>query len=373
VATLVGHHTVRTASGAGASSTPSERATKKMTALVETAMKEGAFGLSTGLEYEPGGLAGADELAAIAEPVGKRNGIVMSHLRSEDDDKIDAALAELLAQCEKAHARAHVAHIKVVLGKGEDRGKALLGRLQAARAKGLEVTADIYPYTASYTTVGILFPPFAKPPNDYGAARAKQKDRLLEHLRKRVTDRNGPEAMIFGTGSYAGQTLAKVAEKEGRPFEQVLLELGPTGASAAYFVMDEPVMETLFKDPFVMIGTDGGGGGLHPRGHGSFSRVIAELVQKKKLVTLEEAVRKMAPLAAKTVGFADERGMIQKGQHADIAIFDPAKIEDVATFARPHLSSKGMKIVVVNGEVAYRDGKPTSARPGHAIRRHETR
>ncbi len=373
VATLVGHHTVRTAAGAGASPKPSERALEKMTGLVEQGMKEGAFGLSTGLEYEPGALAQPEELARIAGPVGARGGVVMSHLRSEDDDKIDGALAELFQQCKEAKARAHVAHLKIVLGKGEERAQAVLRRLAEARTGGLEVTADLYPYTASYTTVGILFPAFAKAPNDYGAARAKQKDRLLEHLKERVTKRNGPGAMIFGTGTYAGQTLAEVAKREGRPFEQVLLELGPTGASAAYFVMDEAVMEAMFKDPFVMIGTDGGGGGLHPRGHGTFARVIAELVQKKRLVTLEEAVRKMAPLAARTVGFASDRGALEAGKRADLAIFDPTAIEDVASFSRPHLSSKGMKVVVVNGEVAWRNGKPTSARPGKAIRRRDAR
>jgi N-acyl-D-aspartate/D-glutamate deacylase len=369
VATLVGHHTVRASAGVGADPKPSEKSVAKMVSLVDRAMSEGAFGLSTGLEYEPGGLAGATELAKIAEPVGKRGGLVMSHLRSEDDDKIDASLTELFEQCKTAKARAHVAHIKVVLGKGKDRAAQLIARLEAARAGGLEVTADIYPYTASYTTIGILFPAFAKPPNDYAAARSKQREALLEHLQARVEKRNGPDATLFGTGSYAGKTLADVARREGRPYAEVLLELGPSGASAAYFVMDETVMEALFKDKFVMVGSDGGGGGLHPRGHGSFSRVIADLVVKKELVTLEEAVRKMSSLAARTVGFGDDRGSLERGRAADIAIFAPAAIADTASFERPHLVAKGMKIVIVNGQIAYRDGRPTHARAGRALKR----
>jgi len=369
VATLVGHHTVRATAGVGASPKPSDKSIGKMASLVDRAMREGAFGLSTGLEYEPGGLAGAEELAAIAEPVGRRNGVVMSHLRSEDDDKIDASLTELFEQCKAAKARAHVAHIKIVLGKGTDRAAALVARLDEARAGGLEVTADIYPYTASYTTIGILFPPFAKPPNDYAAARSKQRDALLDHLRARVEKRNGPEATLFGTGSYAGKTLADVARREGRPFAEVLLELGPSGASAAYFVMDETVMKALFKDKFVMVGSDGGGGGLHPRGHGSFSRVIADLVVKEKLVTLEESVRKMSLLAARTVGFGADRGSLEPGRAADIAIFDPAAITDTASFERPHVVAQGMSTVIVNGQIAYRDGRPTHARAGRALKR----
>lgn len=367
VATLVGHHTVRASSGVGASTKPAEKSIARMASLVERAMEDGAFGLSTGLEYEPGGLAALDELAKIAEPVGARGGLVMSHLRSEDDDKIEASLIELFDQCRRAKARAHIAHFKVVLGKGEDRAKRLLAVVNEARAGGLAVTADLYPYTASYTTVGILFPAFAKPPNDYGEARARRRDALRAHLHERVTTRNGPEAMLFGTGANAGKTLAEVAKTENRPFEDVLLAMGPSGGDAAYFVMDDAVMETLFKDKFVMIGTDGGGGGLHPRGHGSFARVIKQLVREKELASMEEAVRKMAALPAETLGMRD-RGVIERGRAADMAIFDPAAVEDTATFLHPHTLAKGMTAVVVNGEVAYRKGRPTSARAGVALR-----
>lgn len=367
VATLVGHHTVRSASGAGASHSPGGKRIASMVELVDRAMRDGAFGLSTGLEYEPGGAASADELARIAAPVGRAGGLVMSHLRSEDDDRIDAALEELFDQCKRARARAHVAHLKIVLGKGEPRAKALLAKLGDARASGLEVTADLYPYTASYTTIGILFPAVAKPPNDYAASRAAQREKIRAHLRDRVQARNGPGAMLFGTGEHAGKTLAQVAEAQRAPFEDVLLDMGPSGASAAYFVMDEAVMEALFKDPFVMVGTDGGGGGLHPRGHGSFARVLARLVRERKLVTLEEAVRKMSALPAQTLGLSD-RGAVRRGAVADLAVFDPAAVADTATFERPHVVAEGMKFVVVAGEIAFGNGKPTSARAGRALR-----
>jgi N-acyl-D-aspartate/D-glutamate deacylase len=127
-------------------------------------------------------------------------------------------------------------------------------------------------------------------------------------------------------------------------------------------------MQTLFKDKFVMIGTDGGGGGLHPRGHGSFARVIKKLVREEELVPLEEAVRKMAALPAETLGMRD-RGVLEPGRAADIAVFDPAAVEDTASFLRPHTAAKGMTAVLVNGEVAYRTGKPTAARAGLALRK----
>src|SRR5262249_48213809 len=146
--------------------------------------------------------------------------------------------------------------------------------LDAERAKGTRVTADLYPYTASFTTIGILFPAFAKPPNDYQDALARRRQQLLEHLRARVEKRNGASAMTFGSGEYAGKTLEEAARAEKKPFEELLADLGPNGANASYRVLDEEVVTALFQDRFVMVGTDGGGGGPHPRGHGSFARVI---------------------------------------------------------------------------------------------------
>ena len=163
VATLYGHATGRVEARLPTNRAPTEKELARLAKKVARAMDDGAYGLSTGLEYEPGSLAGPDELAAAATPVGERGGMVMSHLRSEDDDKILASLDELFEQCRRGHARAHVSHVKIVLGRGEARARAVLDHLEKARATGLEVTADLYPYTASYTSTGILFPKWAKP------------------------------------------------------------------------------------------------------------------------------------------------------------------------------------------------------------------
>lgn len=365
VATLVGHATVRSETGVGSKLKPSKDQLAEMAQAVAGAMEEGAFGLSTGLEYDPGGRASAAELAAIAKPVGDRGGIVMSHMRSEDDDRVEASIDELLAQCKASGAKAHVAHLKLVLGHGAARAKTILAKLAEARADGLTVTADIYPYTASYTTIAILFPAFARPPNDYAKARVRKGKDLLEHLRKRVEARNGPGAMLFGTGRYANQTLEKVAKSEARPFENILADLGPTGAAAAYFVMDESVMKVFMADPFVMFGTDGSTSGPHPRGHGTFARIFHRYVGE--VLPLESAVRKASALAVESIGLG-ERGVLKEGALADVVVFDPEKFEDHATFAEPLLNATGMKHVVVGGVVEWRDGAAISGRGGRALR-----
>ena len=217
-----------------------------MKRLVEKALDEGAFGASLGLEYDAGRQATMAELVALGEPVGARGGVVMSHLRSEDDNRIEGALAELVESCRKSGARAHVAHLKIVLGHGEARAALLLAKIEEARRSGVESPPIFHPYTASYTGLSILFPDFARPPASYAEATRKRRAALLAALRARVERRNGPAATLFGTGDFAGQTLLEVAQRRKMPFEEVLLMLGPDGGEAAYFVMDEAVVARLF-------------------------------------------------------------------------------------------------------------------------------
>lgn len=367
-ATLVGHASVRVRANVGAARVPSAAALARMVALVEDAMADGAVGLSTALEYTPGREAAQGELAAVAEPVARRDGVIMSHLRSEDDDAIEAAIDELLDQGRRSGARVHVAHLKVVGGRGAARAEALLAHLEKARAAGVSVTADWYPYTASYTGLEILFPDFARPPNDFAAARRDRKDDLRRYLRERVLARNGPRATLFGTGPFAGKTLETAASERGIAFEDVLVDLGPNGASAAYFVMDEVLQERLFLDPRVMVGSDGGGGGGHPRGAGSFARVLEELVERRRLMTLEEAVRRMTRLPSDTLRLGDDRGVVAPGAVADLVVFVPGEVRARATFTAPRLPATGMRHVVVAGQPVLLDGRATAARPGRALR-----
>ncbi len=373
IATLSGHSSLRAELARGEEKgrkdeTGVERAAS-LASLVRRDLERGAFGLSLGLEYDGARGTDAQELSAALEPVGKAKRVAMAHLRSEDDDQVDAALAEFLGACEHSGARAHVAHLKVVLGRGQARAESLLQQLAQARARGLEVSADLYPYTASYTTLAILFPPSARPPNDYKRALRKQRAAIREHLRARVISRNGPEATVFGPGRYQGKTLAEVAAERRRPFEDILLGLGPYGGEAAYHVMDEEVVFRLARDPFVAFGTDASGESSHPRSHGTFARALGPLVRDAKLFSLEEAVRKSSGLSASLLGLAD-RGQLQAGKAADLVVFDATRITDRADFIEPHRHAEGVLHVWVNGQLVRRDGKPVAfgKAPGRALR-----
>lgn len=373
VATLVGHATAATEARVARHRPASSAELDRLRAVVARSLDEGAFGLSLGLEYEPGSLASVDELTAAAEPVGARRGVVMAHLRSEDDDAIEASFAELCEVARRSGAKAHVAHLKIVLGRGEARAKALLDVLERERASGVALSADLYPYDASYTTFAILFPPFAKPPHAYADARRRRGDELRAWLRQRIEQRGGPEAMLLGTGPHAGKTLAELAASRGQSFEDVMIELGPNGGSAAYFVMDEAVVEALARAPFVAFGTDGGANSSHPRGYGSFARVFARLVRERGALSLEEAVRKAARLPWQTLGLDGDRGLVVPGHVADLVVFDPARFVDRASFVAPRRRAEGVSSVVVRGKLAYADGKLTKERAGVVLRAPERR
>jgi N-acyl-D-amino-acid deacylase len=295
---------------------------------------------------------------------------VLSHLRSEDDDQIDRALDELIAQGKGSGARVHVAHIKVVYGHGAARAEQVLERLARARADGVRVTADIYPYNASYTTIGIVFPPWAAAGPGFKRAKQERRDELEAYLRERVKLRNGPEATLFGTGGFRGKTLAQLATDLGKPFEDVLIDdVGPSGAAAAFFVMDDALQTRLLVDPLVMIGSDGSPTSRHPRGYGTFARVIAEHVRKRKVLPIEQAIMKMTGLSARTLRLDQQRrGLVRPGWAADLVVFDPAAVEERATFDEPNRMAAGFDVVLVNGVLVREAGKRTSARPGLVLR-----
>jgi N-acyl-D-amino-acid deacylase len=371
VATFVGHGTVRNLAGVELQRNPSRQQLQAMQRLVREAMQQGCLGLTTGLEYQPGSFANLEELIAVAQPVAQAGGLVMSHMRSEDDDAIEGALAELLAQGWGAGCPVHVSHIKVVYGHGAKRAEQILKQMQTARVGGLRVTADIYPYNASYTGIGIVFPDWAKPPHDYAQVVKTRRAELAEYLRDRVTRRNGPEATLFGTEPWTGKTLAQVAAQLDKPFEDVLIDdIGLGGAHAAYFVMDAELQERLLVDPHVMICSDGSSTSRHPRGHGAFARVIRKFVAERKLLSLEAAVHKMTGLAAATVGLDQvKHGLLVEGYAADLLVFDPQQVRDNATYEEPHRLATGFAWVVVNGQIARDNGRATGSRAGRLLRR----
>lgn len=366
IALFVGHGTLRQLSGTGYKPQPAPEEMAKMEALLSDALDAGCFGMTTGLEYVPGTYAGDGELAALAKIVGKRGGLAMSHVRNEDNDAVEASIRELLRQGQ--HCNVQVSHIKVVYGKGEERAEEILALLDSARnSSNYAVTADMYPYTASYTGIGIVFPQWAKPPHHYERVKQERREELLAYLHQKIMSRNGPEATLFGTEPYAGKTLAQVAAEQGRAFEEVLLDIGPGGASGAYFVMDEALQARLLEDPHVMICSDGSPAMHHPRGYGSFAKIIEQYVQEGQRFSLAEAVRKMTSLPAESLGL-EGRGLIREGYRADLLVFDPRKVKARATFSEPHQLAEGMDWVIVNGQAAFRDGKLVG-RQGKVLRR----
>lgn len=361
---FIGHGTLRRESGIGYQEHPSDSLINVMTNLLDQALDQGCFGLSTGLEYTPGTYAGEKELIALAKTVGRKERLIMSHIRNEDDNAVQGSLEELLALAD--YCAVHASHLKVVYGKGKERAEEILDFL-FAETRPHKVTADLYPYTASYTGIGIVFPAWAKPPADYEQVKQERRDQLLDFLRNKVQQRNGPEATLFGTARYAGLTLANLEKAQGRPYEEILMDIGPTGASGAYFIMDTPLQERLLQHPGVVLGSDGSPTMRHPRGYGSFAKAVETYVVQDSLLALETAIHKMSGQTAQILGLRD-RGVIATGKKADLLIFDPLMVQAKATYAEPHQFALGFEQVLVNGKLAIRDGIMTSPRHGQCLR-----
>jgi len=365
LAMFVGHGTLRTLSGIGRTPVPEAEDLQRMLEMLDTSLKV-TFGMSTGLEYNPGLNSKRGELEALARVVGRNDRLIMSHLRNEDDDQLERSIAELLDQ--GRYARVHISHLKSVFGKGSERAREILRILASAREAGIKVTADMYPYTASYTGIGIVFPVWAKTTEQFEVAKAERRDELAAYLRDRVNRRNGPEATLLGTDPYTGKTLADLAHELEMPFEDVLIDvIGPAGASGAYFVMDNELQTTILIDPTVGVCSDGSPTGFHPRGHGTFARIIERYVVQEKKLSLPEAVRKMTSFAAGVLGITD-RGVVKPGMIADLIVFDPASVHETATFPEPLQLATGFDVVIVNGKIAREDGQQADELFGRVLR-----
>ncbi|CAN5334444.1 D-aminoacylase [soil metagenome] len=362
---FAGHNSLRHQAGINFDSIPREEDMRKMELLLKDAMAAGAFGMTTGLEYSPGEFSKQKELQNLAKIIGDHNGIIMSHMRNEDDDDVENSIKELLLQGE--FCPVHISHIKVVYGKGETRAKEILNIIDEARRSGIMVTADFYPYTASYTGIAILFPDWAKQPHSFDEVVKTRRPELADFLRKKVKQRNGPEATLIGTGSFKSKTLAGVALALNKPFEDVLIDdIGPYGAGAAHFIMDEVLQRTFLTHAFINVCSDGSPAMRHPRGYGSFPKIIETYVLQENLLSLEEAVYKMTGLPAATLQLKN-RGRIAENYKADILIFKPEELREYATYEDPHLLAGGMHYVIVNGKIAKDASNFTATRNGKVL------
>lgn len=370
-----GHGTLRRVTETPQQPELADNKLQEMVELLRNSMEAGSFGMTTGLEYSFGRYTSMEELVALAEVVAEYDGVVMSHVRNEDDDQIEVSISELIEQGEKSGANVHVSHIKIVYANDPNRAEDVLQLMNEARNRGVNITADVYPYEASFTGISILFPDWATE-GDFDEIVAERREELAEYLRNRVNMRNGPEATLFGTAPWAGMTLAEVADSLNKPFEDVLIDdIGPGGASAAYFVMNEDVMKRFLQDPHVMVSSDGSPTMRHPRGYGSFAKIIKEYAVNGDLLTLEEAIHKMTGQSAELLGLSDPekvetpRGFIREGFAADLVLFDPELVEDIATFEEPHRLAQGFDWVFVNGVPVIESGELNEQRPAGVIRR----
>lgn len=369
LAMFIGHGTLRERAGAGRNPWPEPEQMARMLKMLEAAMPH-TFGMTTGLEYNPGLSASEEELVVLAQVVGKYDRVIMSHMRNEDDDQLENSIAELLEQ--GRHARVHISHLKSVYGKGSARAAEILGIIEAARADGIDVTADMYPYTASYTGIGIVFPVWAKTREQFEFAKADRREELEEYLRNRVAARNGPESTLLGTDPWTGKTLAELSFELELPFEDVLIDIiGPNGASGAYFVMNEELQTSLLDSPWVGVCSDGSPTGFHPRGHGTFAKIIEDYVLQNEVLTLEEAVAKMTSFPARLLKITD-RGLIAEGMRADLILFDPQNVHARATYPEPLQLAEGFDLVLVNGVVARENGKLAGVRAGRVLKPEST-
>jgi N-acyl-D-amino-acid deacylase len=389
VATLVGHNTIRRRVMGAADRAPSPAELERMRAMVAQAMGEGGFGLSTGLAYVPGVFSETGEVVELARVAADSGGIYTSHMRDEARGLM-ASVSETIEIGRRARIPVVITHAKAVGRPAWGRSVAMLRAVDEARAAGLDVMLDVYPYTASHTGIGILVPSWALAGGDSAFARRVRDPALRDSLIAGIVDlieneRGGGDlrfvqfSRVPWDRALEGRTMADWAVGRGlQPSPRVgaglvVEALLNGGANAVYHVMHEDDLRRIMAHPQTMIASDGrlnrhGDGHPHPRAYGTFPRVLGRYVREERVLTLEAAVRKMSAMPAARLGLAD-RGRIAEGMAADLVIFDEGSVADRATFTEPHQWPAGMPWVIVNGVVALDSGVTTPARAGRALRR----
>ena len=384
VASLVGHNRLREQVMGTVARDPTPEELARMVSLVEAAMGDGALGLSTGLVYVPGTYAQTPELVALARAAGRHGGLYASHVRDEGALVVEA-VEEALQVGRDTGVRVEISHLKVTSKRRFGESARTLDLIAQAREQGLDVAVDQYPYTASSTSLGVLLPSWALagPPGELSRRlrRPSVRRRIAAEMQRTIQDRDGRNRLEYAVvarcswdESLEGLSVSEIHSTWGRrgglerEIQTVLDMMAKGGAQMVYHSMDEGDLERIAQSPFTMFASDAGvlepdRGRPHPRAYGTHARVLRRYVRERRLVTLEEAVRRMTSLPAGHFGL-DGRGRLAPGLSADLVVFDPAEVVDRATFERPHAHPDGIRFVVVNGEVAAEDGRPTGARPG---------
>lgn len=395
LASYVGATTVREVVIGAANRAPTAAELVRMRALVREAMEQGAVGVSTALEYAPAPFAGTDELIALAAEAAPYGGIYATHMRSEGDGMV-AALEETFRIAREAHIPAEIWHLKVAGKKNWGRMPDVIRRIEAARAAGLDITADTYAYTAWFNEMSAFVPPWA---HDGGIEKmvARLKDRkararIIKDIQtpsgawdNEWDEVPGPESILVGVvknpalHSLQGQTIAAIAKSRGQDPLDTLLDIlvedhGFT--QCAVFGMQEDDVALALAQPWVSINNDSSGtspeGKLgeehpHPRAYGTFPRILRKYVREEHRLSLEDAIRKFTALPAQRMRLTD-RGVLKRGLWADVVIFDPATIADRSSFSSPNELAIGMRWVLVNGVPVIADGQMTGSKPGQVLR-----
>jgi N-acyl-D-amino-acid deacylase len=366
---------------------PTAAEMREMERIVDQAMREGAIGLSTSLIYLPAMYSTTEEIVNLARVAAKYDGVYFTHMRDEGD-RIDMGLEEAFRIGREAKIPINIWHLKI--GGPANWGKMphVIERIEQARAEGIDVAANVYPYAASGTSLSTLAPDWALEGGYHDFQKRlsdpEQRARIVEELRKQVGKRKTRGIYVSRIDNpalqqYEKKFIEEIGEAMNVPAEEALVRLFSEtkgSPSVIFFSMNEADVQYALKQPFVSVGADSGSpsaaaraGNLstHPRAYGTFPRVLGHYVRDEKLFTLPEAVRKLTSQAA-IRAHIDDRGVIRPGMKADLVVFDPERIRDLSTYEDPHHYSEGVIDVVVNGVPVLRDGVMTEALPGHSIR-----
>ncbi len=395
VASFVGATTVRIheVGYANRRATPAEL--DRMRALVRQAMEEGAVGVSTSLIYSPAFYADTEELIALAKVAAEYGGIYISHIRNEGDTLLEA-LDELLTIARRANIAAEVYHIKASGRRNWHKINDVFTKIEAARAEGLHITADMYTYHASSTGLDAIMPPWVQEGGHKAWVERLKDPAIRQRVKKEMqlpskewdngytTAGSAENILLVGFRSdqlkpLTGRTLAEVAAMRNQPPEETAMDLvieDNSRVSCVFFTMSEDNVRAEVRRPWISFCSDSGSIATegvflkqqpHPRAYGSFARLLGKYVRDEKLVPLEDAIRRLTSFPAENLKL-DRRGRLAAGYFADVVVFDPATIQDHATFKEPHQYATGVVHVLVNGVAVLKDGEHTGAKPGRVVR-----
>ncbi len=394
VASFVGATTLRIHEVGYDDRPPTDEELDRMRALVRQAMEEGALGIGSSLIYAPAFYAQTDELIELSKVAAEYDGMYISHMRSEGNALLES-IDELLTIAREAGIRSEIYHLKAAGEANWDKLDTAISKIESARTQGLEITADMYNYTAGSTGLDAAMPPWVQEGGYDAWAERLQDPAIRERMRHEITTpTNEWENLMLAAGSegtllvefknpalreYTGQTLADVAEQRGTSIPDTIMDLVIEDGSrvqVVYFLMSEENIKQQLKLPWVSFSSDAGSmapegvflnNSTHPRAYGNFARLLGKYVRDEKVISLEEAIRKLTSLPASNLRIQG-RGQLSPGYFADIVVFDPTAIQDHATYEEPHQYATGMHHVWVNGTRVLADGDHTGAMPGRVVR-----